>query len=250
MSNLAYRQNVIRFSLYDTNNTPLVDGNLFMVSFTVSSFATAWTVINLTFDANPIPAADINSNDITVQGTNGSITVSTPSALLSIAFAGNGSGTVTSTSPDSRINCIKGSSSGCYADYPVGASVTLAATGDRKSLFTGWSNGITSSNPVTFSMDANKSVTANFDPNFKVKLLPGGTLFAGIQDAYASITSGNVMIQAQTWSFLEELLLGNDTVVTLIGGMDASYNPTAGYSTVKSLTVRTGSAVIGNITIK
>ena len=32
--------------------------------------------------------------------------------------------------------------------------------------------------------------------------------------------------------------------------MDESYNPTSGHATVKSLTVGTGSAVIGNITIK
>jgi hypothetical protein len=45
-------------------------------------------------------------------------------------------------------------------------------------------------------------------------------------------------------------LVANGTAVTLTGGMDASYNPTAGYATVKSLTVGTGSVVIGNITIR
>jgi hypothetical protein len=57
-------------------------------------------------------------------------------------------------------------------------------------------------------------------------------------------------IQAQAWSFLEDLLFNNGTSVTLTGGMDESYNPTSGYATVKSLTMATGSAVIGNITIK
>jgi hypothetical protein len=170
---------------------------------------------------------------------------------LSIAFAGSGGGTVTSTLPDSAINCIKGSPGGCSADYPAGTSVRLAATGDWKSQFINWSDGVTSSvNPVNFSMDAGRTVTAIFDPDFKVRLMPGTALFASIQDAYASVPSGSMTVQAQAWSFLEELLFNNSTAVTLTGGMDASYNPTSGYATVKSLTVGRGSAVIGNITIK
>jgi hypothetical protein len=172
-------------------------------------------------------------------------------ATLTIDFAGSGSGTVTSTLPDSRINCIKGSSDGCSADYPVGTSVTLAATGDWKSTFKDWSGGVASSaTPVTFTMDAGKTVTATFNPNYKAKLIPGGALFASIQEAYAGVPSGSLAIQAQAWSFLEDLLFANGTAVTLTGGMDSSYNPTTGYSTVNSLTVGTGSAVIGNITIK
>jgi uncharacterized repeat protein (TIGR01451 family) len=172
-------------------------------------------------------------------------------ANLSISFAGSGSGTVRSTAPDARINCIKGSSSGCSANYPYNTSVTLAATGDWKSLFSAWSGGITSSaNPVTFTMNASKALTATFNPNFKAKLLPGGALFATIQGAYASVSSGSITIQAQQYSFLENLLFGKGTAVTLSGGMNSSYNPTSGHSTVKSLTVEKGSAVISNITIK
>jgi hypothetical protein len=170
---------------------------------------------------------------------------------LSITFSGNGSGTVTSTAPDSRINCIKGSPDGCSADYPLNTPVTLSAAGDWKSQFIAWSGSLTSStNPTTFTMDADKTVTVTFNPNFKAKLIPGDTLFASIQDAYTSVPSGSLTIKAQVWSFLEDLVFGNGTAVTLTGGMDASYNPTSGYSTVKSLTVGTGSAVVGNITIK
>lgn len=175
----------------------------------------------------------------------------TRTLTLSIAFAGNGSGTVTSTTPDSSIHCVKGVTSGCSAEYPLTTSVTLAATGDWKSLFVNWSGGvITSVNPVTFTMDANKGVTATFNPNFKAKLMPGGTSFASIQDAYSSVSSGNITIQAQAYFFLEDLLFGNNTTVTLTGGMDSSYNPTTGYASVKSLIVGKGLAIIRNITIK
>jgi hypothetical protein len=73
---------------------------------------------------------------------------------------------------------------------------------------------------------------------------------AGIQDGYTSVSSGSMTIQAQAWSFMEDLLFNNGTAVTLTDGMDESYNSTSGHATVKSLTVGTGSAVIGNITIK
>jgi hypothetical protein len=49
---------------------------------------------------------------------------------------------------------------------------------------------------------------------------------------------------------MEDLLFANDTAVTLTSGMDTSYNPTSGYSSVKGLTMGRGSLVIGNITIK
>jgi hypothetical protein len=127
----------------------------------------------------------------------------------------------------------------------------LAATNDWKSIFIGWSDGITSTaNPVKFTINADKTVRANFDPNYKAKLLPGGTLFASIQDAYDSVSSGSIAIQAQTHSFLEDLDFGNNSAVTLTGGMDGGYNPTAGYSTVKKLTVGKGTVVIGNMAIQ
>jgi parallel beta-helix repeat protein len=166
--------------------------------------------------------------------------------LLTINFAGNGGNKVESTSPDQSINCLKGSSSGCSASYVAGTPVTLQATADWRSTFTGWSANAPAG---VVTMDSDKTVTATFDPVYKVKLMPN-TNFASIQDAYTSVPSGSMTIQAQAWSFLEDLVFGNSTAVTLTGGMDASYNPTSGYSTVKSLTVGTGSAVVGNITIK
>jgi photosystem II stability/assembly factor-like uncharacterized protein len=195
-----------------------------------------------------IAATDTVTSSIT--GTSADIVV-VAGFKLTISFAGSGSGTVTSTSPDSRISCVKGSSNGCSANYLPDASVTLAATGDWRSSFTGWSDGVAgSSNPVTFTMDGAKNVTAGFTPNLKAKLLPGDTLFASIQDAYASVSSGSITIQAQVHSFLENLLFGSGTEITLTGGMNSDYSQASGYSTVKSLTVGRGSVVIGNIVVK
>lgn len=173
-------------------------------------------------------------------------------ATLTIGFAGDGSGTITSTNPDDPdISCIKSSSGGCNASYPLKTSVTLAASGDWKSLFGNWSGGIAGSdNPVTFNLNSDKTVTATFNPDYKVRRLSGGALFTSIQDAYTSVPTGSITIQAQVKSFLEELLFNSNSNVTLSGGMDAGYNPTTGYSTVNKLTVGAGQAVISNFIVK
>jgi uncharacterized repeat protein (TIGR02543 family) len=183
---------------------------------------------------------------------NGTLTINPPpSYTLTVNFAGDGGNKVESTSPDQNINCLKGSpGSGCNASYVTGTAVTLKATPDWKSTFISWSGDyIGSDNPGTVSVNADMTVTATFDPIYKVRLMPN-TSFASIQDAYAGVPSGSLTIRAQAWSFLEDLHFANGTAVTLTGGMDTGYNPTSGYSSVKSLTVGTGSAVIGNITIK
>ncbi|KJU86467.1 protein containing DUF1566 [Candidatus Magnetobacterium bavaricum] len=76
---------------------------------------------------------------------------------LAISKAGTGSGTVTSS--PAGINC----GSTCSASFYPDTSVTLTATADSGSTFTGWSvdcTGTSSTCPVT--MSAAKNVTATF----------------------------------------------------------------------------------------
>ena len=69
----------------------------------------------------------------------------------------NGSGAVTSA--PAGINC----GATCSADYDEGTEVTLSATADAGSTFTGWSGAVNSDNAsVTVTMDAAKSVVATF----------------------------------------------------------------------------------------
>jgi endoglucanase len=76
--------------------------------------------------------------------------------VLSVTEAGTGSGTVTSTLP--AINC----GSACSASYLSGASVTLSATAETGSTFTGWSGACTGTGSCIVSMTAARSVTASF----------------------------------------------------------------------------------------
>lgn len=169
----------------------------------------------------------------------------TPVYTLSISFAGAGGNKVESTLPDQNINCLKGSTSDCSATYTPGTPVTLKATPDWKSIFTGWSGDfISSNNPGTVTMTAGKAVTATFDLNYKVKLLPKNILdpamyLASIQDAYDDAVDGDEL-RTQTYFFNETggLSLGmvSAKTVTLKGGYkldDASYTVITGMTTVK-----------------
>jgi plastocyanin len=78
-------------------------------------------------------------------------------AGLTVAKAGSGTGTVTST--PAGINC----GTDCTQDYPGGSSVTLVATPAADSFFAGWSGACAGTGPCSVNMDAAKTVTATFE---------------------------------------------------------------------------------------
>jgi Divergent InlB B-repeat domain len=76
---------------------------------------------------------------------------------LTIAKAGSGAGTVTST--DGQLNC----GSTCSHSYPAGTTVTLNASAASGSSFGGWSGGgCSGSGSCTVTMSSDQSVTATF----------------------------------------------------------------------------------------
>jgi len=79
------------------------------------------------------------------------------SNALTVATAGTGSGTITSS--PSGINC----GSTCSASYTSGTSVTLTASAASGSTFAGWSGACTGTGACSLSMTAARSVTATFN---------------------------------------------------------------------------------------
>lgn len=77
---------------------------------------------------------------------------------LTVARAGGGAGTVTSS--PRGINC----GADCNQDYDHGTLVTLTATPSPGSYFVGWSGICTGGGTCAVTMDAAKTVTANFTP--------------------------------------------------------------------------------------
>jgi Tol biopolymer transport system component len=76
---------------------------------------------------------------------------------LTVTRSGIGTGTVTSS--PAGIDC----GVDCSETYTYGALVTLTATAEVGSDFTGWSNGCTGTGVCQVTMDAARSVGANFD---------------------------------------------------------------------------------------
>lgn len=75
---------------------------------------------------------------------------------LTVNKSGSGTGTVTSS--PAGVNC----GTDCSEMYNHGTMVTLTATPAMGSSFTGWSGGCTGTGTCTVTMDAAKTVTANF----------------------------------------------------------------------------------------
>ena len=80
---------------------------------------------------------------------------SPPSSTLTVLRNGSGSGTV--TSDDTFINC----GATCSHTY-AGGSVTLTATADAGSVFTGWLGACTGASTCTLSLTTNATVSATF----------------------------------------------------------------------------------------
>ena len=97
-----------------------------------------------------------------VRSGNGAVTVTYLQPLtLTAATSGNGSGSVTST--PSGIDCHSGSSSDCTKSAIEGSDITLQASADAGSTFTGWSGGgCSGTGSCVVTLDAAKTVTADF----------------------------------------------------------------------------------------
>jgi hypothetical protein len=83
---------------------------------------------------------------------------------LTVTKAGTGAGTVTSTNTGGALNINCGAT--CQRTYNHGTSVTLTATPDAISNFTGWSGASCSTStatPLTLTMDQARGCTATFN---------------------------------------------------------------------------------------
>ncbi len=100
------------------------------------------------------------SNPVTV-----TLNVTCISHELTVTINGTGSGTVNLNPPNT--NCT----GDCSEMYAYGTAVTLTASADTGSIFTGWSGDCTDTN-CTVTMDAAHNITATFDLKMFYIFLP------------------------------------------------------------------------------
>ncbi|TAJ18472.1 MAG: YncE family protein, partial [Dehalococcoidia bacterium] len=182
-------------------------------------------------------------------------TISSLTYALTVARQGTGLGTVTST--PAGIDC----GSSCTATFDSGAVVTLTATPDATSTFTGWSGACTGTGSCVVTMDAAKSVTATFTKRVypltvarvgagTVTSTPGG-IFCGAACS-ATFDSGTVVTltatpdATSTFTGWSGACTGTGSCVVTI---DAAKTVTATFTTVTyTLTVTRQGTGLGTVT--
>jgi hypothetical protein len=88
---------------------------------------------------------------------------------LTVSLDGSGSGTVSG----SGINCFDGAVADCTHSYVEGTLVTLVATADAGSTFTGWSGGgCSGSGSCEVTMNSAQNVIASFSKQDFLIFLP------------------------------------------------------------------------------
>lgn len=145
---------------------------------------------------------------------------------LTVATAGNGSGSVTST--PSGIDCHSGSSAGCTKSVIEGNEITLQASADTGSDFTGWSGGgCSGTGSCAVTLDAAKSVTADFTLQKRSLTLTrsgGGT--GSVTSTPAGIDCGTTCAADFDYGTEVTLRAGADTGSTFTGWSGASCSGT------------------------
>jgi hypothetical protein len=177
----------------------------------------------------------------------GSLLSPPATASLSVSLGGSGTGTVHSDT--GGIACATGSPASCSATYIGGTPVTLTAAPDWKSLFGGWSGGVTGTeNTALLTLNNDTTVQATFTPNNQVRLSAPLSEYPSLQQAYDAADDG-ATLQARVYTFLEPVDFSLAKTVTLDGGWNASYTDNAGgYTAIRgTLTVSRGLAVVANI---
>lgn len=174
-----------------------------------------------------------------------------PDYTVSLAFAGTGSGTVTSFPAGIQCNV------NCSAPFNAYFPVTLTPTADQYMIFSGWNGGgCSGSDPCTITLTGNISVTATFDRDAEHAVyIPGatpgtGTYYATLQAAYDGAESG-AAVSAWATTYLESLICGQAKSVILKGGYDQSYTSQTGYTTLDGvLNIRQGRVTAERLKVK
>jgi hypothetical protein len=110
---------------------------------------------------------------------------------LTVSRSGSGAGTVTSS--PAGISC----GADCTEDYAQGAAVTLTATPNSTSTFTGWSGGCSGTGSCTVAMSAAVTVTASFAPlHYTLTITRTGNGAGSVSSSPAGISCGTDCTEA------------------------------------------------------
>jgi uncharacterized repeat protein (TIGR01451 family) len=129
-------------------------------------------------ESDPVPANNAATQTTTVVST----------SKLTVTSSGNGSGTVTVLTD---LNGISSCRNACTETYVTGSVFTVLETPDANSFFTGWGGACTGTGACTVTMDAGKSLTANFVLGENLSVAFAGTGSGSITSKDGAINCAN-----------------------------------------------------------
>lgn len=165
-----------------------------------------------------------------------------PQYVLTVDRAGTGRGIVNS-SPGIDMACAVGN---CTRFYDQGTQVTMTASPDASSVFTGWGGACSGSGSCSVTMNDDKSVTATF---IQGSANIGSISYSSIAATYASAAGGDT-IKLYGSVLLESLDLNRPITVTLEGGYNTGFNSRNQTTFIQGLTISSGTVIIDGITIQ
>lgn len=131
---------------------------------------------------------------------------------LGVVTVGTGVGTVTG----GGIACTSGSTDGCSAAVPNGATVTLTATPAEGSILKSWSGCMPAGNTCKVSMTAAKNVTVTFQPSHYTLAIVGSGGGA------ATVTGAGISCDTATGAGCSGISVPNGATLTVTATPDAT----------------------------
>jgi hypothetical protein len=160
---------------------------------------------------------------------------------------GTGSGTVTSSPVG--ISCMKDNTAGCSVPFSKSETVTLIATPDSTSTFSGWSVDCSGTSTCSLDMSSAHFLIATFSAAPKAKI--GDTGYITLNFAYRAVSSAGEIHVLDT-VLAEDINIADEKTVTIKGGYNADYGSRSGNHTVLSgtLTIQNGKLTVDGLTIR
>jgi uncharacterized protein (DUF2141 family) len=182
--------------------------------------------LDLTLSSTGLTANDIkhNDNSTSIKSAIDNLYSKMSYYTLTIVKSGTGSGTVTSN--PTGINC----GTTCTYQFASGSSVTLTATPDASSIFSGWLGGATGSgSTVTITMNSDIIVEAVFNTLYTLTVVKQGNGDGTITSSPAGINCGS------TCSY--QFVSGTNVTLTATPNSVSSFNSWSGDFSSNSSTV-------------
>ena len=170
-----------------------------IVTCTIGSLASAFDsavsiVVTPTVTGTITNSMSVAANETDLVPANNTATQTNtvvPVFTLTVSKTGNGSGTVNGGVRETPYTISCGTT--CSATYVNSTVVNLSGNPDAGSLFAGWSGACTGTGACSVTMDADKSVTANFVLGMNLNVSLAGTGNGNVTSNDGAIDCGNLI---------------------------------------------------------